>query len=364
MRGVFQILTQAARIGFATAWLAGPVGAQSIRGQVLDAATSSPLASALIEVRSDSGEVLIRRTTDRGGRYFIVLPRAGRYHVSIAAIGYVRRRAQAVDVAAETMILADARLEATSVQLAEVVTRAGGGACRLTPDASARLARVLDAGAEALQVMQATLASGTLRVGAEVIDRTVMLTRRDSLIEDDTLRLEHLSWPLHAVSATVLEATGFATETPGPGGSGWEFFGPDAEVLFAPWFLETHCFDATSSRNNDSLIVSFRPKRRVGARVDIAGRLVFDARTLALQRMEFEHQYLPSSMPRGTVGGEVQFATTRDGTWLPVRWSMRAPMGSESLLTAGTPGGRSIQHRINRIIGRHEVLGRVLLDDR
>jgi hypothetical protein len=344
-----------------------PASAQSIRGQVLDAATAAPLASALIEVRSDSGGTVIRRATDRAGRFFIVLPGPGRYRIGVAAIGYRRRPAEAYDLDAGVRVLEDIRLEATAVQLADLVAQAGNAQCRLSIEASGRVSQVLDAAAEALQIMRATVDAGTLRLRAEWIDRTVLFGRNREVVSADTTRLNQLTWPIQAGAAEALEIRGFALEGGGPGNNGWEFHGPDADVLFSPWFLASHCFDAALSDQGDTLTVAFRPVRIRGDRVDISGRLVFDARTLVLHRMEFEHENLPRGMPSGSVGGAIDFARTADGTWLPVRWGIRAPMGQGPAVVVWSSGGLTTGGRRTvggtRIVGRREVIGRLLLED-
>lgn len=341
--------------------LPAALAAQSIRGQVLDAATSAPIVSALIEVRADSGGTVIRKTTDRTGRYFIVLPGPGRYHIGIAAIGYTRKRSEPLEMIAGVRVLDDVRLQATTVQLAELVTQGSGSKCRLSPEANQRVSRMLDAAGEALKIMRTTIDAGTLQLSAEWLDRTVLFTPGEPLIEADTTRMERLTWPIQAGAAEVLEIRGFATEGAAAASGGWEFFAPDADVLFAPWFLASHCFDASVSDGGDTLTVSFRPVRRQGDRVDIAGRLVLDARTLVLRRLEFEHQNLPRGMPAGSVGGAIDFALTAQGTWLPVRWGIYAPIGRRPDEVISSSGRRMIMGG-TRVVGRREVLGRLLLD--
>ena len=131
MRGLLPVGVLGAVLCFAES-----LSAQSIRGLVVDAATAAPLTSALIEVRSDSGGTVIRRATDRAGRFFIVLPGPGRYHIGVAAIGYRRKPAEVYDLDTGVRVLEDVRLEATAVQLAELVAQAGNAPCRLSAAAS------------------------------------------------------------------------------------------------------------------------------------------------------------------------------------------------------------------------------------
>jgi hypothetical protein len=172
-----------------------------------------------------------------------------------------------------------------------------------------------------------------------------------------------LPWPLATRHGAALEAEGFASSSTAEGTTGWEFHGPDAEVLFADWFVQSHCFGVAQGRG-DTLALTFRPARRNDGRVDIAGRLLLDARTLALQRIEFEHQGLPPGMPAGSVSGWVQFASDTAGTWLPVAWMIRAPIAGAPpriVLPSGSVGRTTRMSRIGSAptIGYREVRGEV-----
>jgi hypothetical protein len=327
---------------------------------VIDAASAAPIASALVEVRGDSGDAIIRRSTDRNGNYFIVLPAPGRYHLRFAAIGYIRQVAEPLDLESGVRVLGDVRLDPTRVELTELVTTDTRRGCRTSPEAGTQLSRVLEAAAEALRVMRATVESGALRLRVESVSRTVLQAGRGDRVTADSAVIDGLNWPIEAGAAQTLEIGGFASLGDRARGQGWVFHGPDADVLFSPWFLESHCFDASLATGSDTLVIAFRPARTAGDRVDISGRLLFDARTLVLHRMEFSHENLPRGMPRGSVGGEIRFARTSHDTWLPVEWMMRAPISGGQVRVSTAPGRPQRIVGNPRVIGRRELVGRIL----
>jgi hypothetical protein len=107
-----------AALGLALA--AAPLQAQQadiIRGQVLGP-DSLPVANVLVTATSLTGQVNRTSRTDRNGRYTIVFPGGeGDYWVSFNAIGFSQRRFQVMRTADQEVLIANARLAASTVTL-------------------------------------------------------------------------------------------------------------------------------------------------------------------------------------------------------------------------------------------------------
>lgn len=64
------------------------VPAQTIRGQVLDQATSEPVNSVAVILMDSAGTVLVQQTTPADGRYALAAPAPGTYRLRFLAPGY------------------------------------------------------------------------------------------------------------------------------------------------------------------------------------------------------------------------------------------------------------------------------------
>ncbi len=329
----------------------GLLAGQGVRGSVVDDA-SRPIANALVEVSTPAGEVVGRAATNQGGAYLVRLATAGIYQLRVRAIGYAQVRLAELHVPAEMIELPVVRMIEAVAVLPEVVTRASGGRCRSTPETGRVLAPLLDAAASALEVMEQTLALGRSRHVVEIVQRSALATRRDSIIEADTTRLGGLSWPVVSPGAEELRANGFASAPEGRRGGRWVFYGPDAAVLFSEWFLAGHCFDLIEAEpGSGTIVVRFEPTGR-SDKVRVGGRLVLDQTSLALRELHFHHRNVPGNLPDGAVGGSVHFALGADGAWRPERWRMWAPIA--------LPARAGQLVRLQRNPGTVEVSGRVV----
>jgi hypothetical protein len=120
---------------------------------------------------------------------------------------------------------------------------------------------------------------------------------------------------------------GFMSEGPQVGPI---YFGPDARVLFTDWFLGTHCIsvDTRTGRSDDRtwIVAQFKPAKGTRKSGALNGWLEFNHTSLALRSLNFEFADRPRWAPKSGGGGEIRFARLPGGVWLPVQWSMRAPV--------------------------------------
>ena len=104
---------------------AAPLGAQTLRGTVQDAATHRPLANATIRVGLDSSASRI--TTDSAGSFTVRLSRAGLYTVAATHIGYRREESDTVRVGEGETVTLRIELAENAVTLHPVVVIARHG---------------------------------------------------------------------------------------------------------------------------------------------------------------------------------------------------------------------------------------------
>jgi hypothetical protein len=110
----------AAAAALMLAAFAAPLQAQQadiIRGQVIGP-DSQAVANVLVTATSLTGQVNRTARTDRNGRYTIVFPGGeGDYWVTFNAIGFAQRRFQVLRTADQEVLIANARLSASTVTL-------------------------------------------------------------------------------------------------------------------------------------------------------------------------------------------------------------------------------------------------------
>jgi hypothetical protein len=104
------------------------------------------------------------------------------------------------------------------------------------------------------------------------------------------------------------------------------YYGPDARVMFTPWFLDAHCYriDAPRFKGDTMLVVRFKPAKK-GGPATLSGRFEFDRASLELKLLVFAFSHVPRWVPDGT-GGAIRFARLDEGAWVPAWWRMRAPV--------------------------------------
>ena len=310
----------------AMALLPGTLAGQSIRGRVLDAARQ-PLAGALVELRDPAGKSLGIVLTSPSGAFLLAAPMPGRYRYRIAAIGFQPHPLTTVDVPPDGVVLPDVVLAAMTMRLPDLVALGRGRYCgrgRLSDDL---FVRVLESAHSALQIMEATIATRQVAFEVAVINTRTLYGAVNNVAVADTAIEPLTRWPVQSIDPDTLRQVGFS-RTLDPGNqSTREYYGPDARVLFADWFLDSHCFTVDQPKRKgptDSLVLRFAPARK-GTMVDVGGELVLDAHNLALLRFSFTLHNLPGWMAHEAAGGYMRFAPLGSGLWMTKNWSIWAP---------------------------------------
>jgi carboxypeptidase family protein len=308
--------------------------AQTVRGRVLDQA-SRPLVGALVELRDTSGRSIKIVLTAASGGFLIDAPSPGRYRYRVAAIGYQPQPPRLIDVPANGLQLPDVLLATMAMRLPDLVALGHGRYCSKNSPTDETFDRVLESAHTALQIMEAALNERRVAFEVGIIHTRTLYGTFANFAVADTVVEPLARWPVLSIDPDTLRAFGFSRElSPGDEGTR-EYYGPDARVLFADWFLESHCFTVDKPKKNhsaDTLHVRYAPAHG-SKRVDVAGELVLDAHNLALLQFSFKLRNLPNWMPDEAAGGDMEFSPLKSGLWMTKSWAIWAPI-------AGV-GGRS-----------------------
>ena len=126
MRGVHVNGKQRCRSTIAVAALhlatALPLGAQAVRGRLLEAGTGQPVGAAQVALVSSAGNAVSADQSARTGHFSLRAPRPGTYRVQVRRLGY-RARTESVEVGSRGLEL-DIRLEPLPVSLDPVTVEA------------------------------------------------------------------------------------------------------------------------------------------------------------------------------------------------------------------------------------------------
>jgi hypothetical protein len=102
-------------------------------------------------------------------------------------------------------------------------------------------------------------------------------------------------------------------------------WGPTAEALLSPAFLDTHCFSVT--RNTREVLIGLQFQPLPGRTVtDIRGTLWLDEKSATLRSVEFTYVNLPASAPGSGYGGRAHFERLATGGLFVREWWIRSPV--------------------------------------
>ncbi len=309
-------------------WPVALVG-QSVRGRVLDG-SRRPLIGALVELRDPAGQSLKIVLTTASGAFQFDAPAAGRYLYRVAAIGFQPQPLGPIDVPAVGLVLPDIVLRGMTMRLPDIVALGRGRFCGKSGLADQMFEQLLESAHTALQVMEAAVNDKAIGFQVGIINTKTIYGPYNNFAVADTIVQKLSAWPVLSIDPDTLRAVGFGRMREAGNEGTREYYGPDARVLFADWFLESHCFTLDKPRDKkvapDSLHLRFAPARK-GKLVDVAGELVLDAHNLALLQFSFVLRNLPNWMPDEAAGGYMEFSSLNSGMWMTKSWAIWAPLG-------------------------------------
>ncbi|HEX6534582.1 MAG TPA: carboxypeptidase-like regulatory domain-containing protein [Gemmatimonadaceae bacterium] len=303
--------------------LAGRLGAQVVRGEVVDSGTARPVVGVIVILLDDHGVRRAGALTDDAGRFAVRAPAPGRYTLRLDRIGYASSTSPPLALGAGETVARRLTASAIPISLAALTVR-GDDRCRVRPGEGERSFALWREARKVLEAANLSAESG--RVEARV-------RRYVRLLDPYTLAVRHEE---SAVTVARGERPFVAARSPEElARDGYArrderyttYYAPDAEVLLSDPFAATHCFRALPPDDDHRGLVglAFEPARKRKL-PDVKGVLWLDARTGALTRMEFRHTNLFPQVPPSKYGGELDFARLPSGAWIVRRWWLRFPL--------------------------------------
>lgn len=299
--------------------LAAPLAAQAIDG--IASTGGVPAGYALVLLVDSLGREVGSTLSDTDGRFTLRAPAAGSHRVAVRRVGQRAWLSEPVVLGSTVQPLA-LDLPDQPVRLPDLGPESTGR-CRVRPALGAATMALLDAARTGLGVAEATTQLGSLH--ARIATRLRFLD--PALVpvsEERTETTGRLEWPLATLPPESVAVAGFV----GPLlGGVRDYIGPDARLLGADWFLDTHCFDLViPEAPGDTLVgVSFQPEES-SPRADVRGMLWLDRRTLGFLRLEFRWTGLGAWLPGESAGGDLGFVALPGGGVLLDRWWVRVPL--------------------------------------
>jgi hypothetical protein len=311
-----------------------PLAAQQLLGRAVREVDGTPLLEALIVLLDDRGQERARTVTSPTGGFELRAPGAGRYRLRVQRIGQRGWDTPPFNLAVIQISRPSLRVPDRPFELQELSSSARRPNCAVTLGDASLGANLLEAAQTALAMAEAEMAQGRRSYATQTYHRTVPVAGppEDSLAVQGKLT----GWPIHSADLDSLRAMGFVRgDWPAPSPmnerpeGGPTYFGPDARVLFTDWFLGSHCISVESRTERSggaaTIVARFKPAKGTPKKAALQGALQFD-RALGLRRLTFEFAARPRWAPAGSAAGEIRFARLPDGAWLPVEWTMRAPI--------------------------------------
>ncbi len=311
-----------ARAALLLALASASLGAQAVRGRVVQPDSVSPARGVLIAASDARGKEIARALTNELGEFMLALPGAGRFDVRALRIGYRPTAAPPVTVASGDTAFVRIVLSRDLVRLAAVTVRRSDD-CRARDQGGALVADVWEEARKALLVAQTPRTGVTLIAEWIQYDRQIDSTGRRVLDQVVHLSRSPSDQPFRSHDAALLARDGYVVED----STGVSYFAPDADVLLSESFAATHCFQlADAPLGEPGLIgLAFRPLAAARSRSDIVGTFWIDRASAELRALDFAFTGLPAAAERADPGGRVEFTPLPDGAWLVSRWEIRMP---------------------------------------
>jgi hypothetical protein len=275
-----------------------------------------PIPSALVSLVDGSNRVIREGLSSGSGRIVMSAPR-GSYTVRVRRIGFKPFVSQefALPQSDELVI----QVETERIVLAATRVGASARCGKINPDADA-LAEIWEEVEKSLRSSQLTASDLAPISGLRVYQRRVIDTTALYSLDTTMLRLPGLK-AFGTPDPGAVASLGYVR---GNASTGWEFYGPDEEVLLSDEFAATHCFRIVrDSKRANQVGVAFKPV--AGRRVaDIEGIMWLDEESAVLREVVFSFVNT-GALTRWESGGFTRFARVASGAIIVDEWQLRMP---------------------------------------
>ena len=295
---------------------------QVVRGLLVNAADDTGIGGAMMTLidRSDRAVEQVLTSSNSGG-FELRATEPGQYRLRADRIGYATTFSEFFSLAAGDTLTFQMTSRVEPVSLEGIVAQADRQ-CRIRPEEGLVVARVWEEARKALAAAAWTQERGLYGYEMLRIRRRMDEEGRKVESEDRIYAQGFVPAPYVARQADSLVTGGFARFST----EGSFFWAPDADVLLADSFLDTHCLRIRRSEGRPGALIGLEfepaPEREVA---EIAGTMWLDPVTSRLQWLDFRFVNLnvPSWLMEASPGGRVEFQTLPNGTWIVTSWHLR-----------------------------------------
>ncbi len=294
--------------------------AQTLRGQITDSISRSPLGGAFLTLVDEHGAERARGITNHAGQFSLNAPVPGTYRIRSKRIGFRPYVSSALTLRAGETRSYDAAVDPIPIPLQQVVV-AGERQCDI--EAGASVAALWEEVREALAAVAWSSRAPGYWYDITNFRRELNASGRPLRADSTWREVRYQPVPFASAPVEQLAATGFVDTT----AEEWTYHAPDADVLLSDPFLRTHCFETRAGRGETTGMVglAFVPAR--GRQLpDVAGTLWVDRETSELHHLEFTYTQLPHGLVSPRAGGRVEFLRLPTGAWIVRDWVLRMPI--------------------------------------
>ena len=302
------------------------LASQTVHGQVRESGSNTPVRGSFVVLLDETGRRRVGLLTDSAGRYVIRAPAPGAYRLRVETLGYESVLSDPFTLALEEVRTLSLETRVNALRLPEISVSANQR-CVSNPQNAVQTARVWEEIRKALSVAAWLENEGAASFRVRTFDQ--QLNKRMEAVEYEQMlfRLVDGKRAFRALSADSLSQLGFVQRQ----GDQFSFFGPDAELLISPEFLDQHCFRLQRSPAPGLLGLAFQPMR--GRRVsDIEGTLWIDEKSGELRFLDYRFTNVGFSLDDRFANGRTDFQRLANGAWIVSRWVMTTPVLDESTL--------------------------------
>lgn len=311
------------------------LGAQRVRGVVVDSALSSPIPGVVVSVLDSANRVGARTITDAQGRFNLeVLSSVTR--LRFMRIGY---RLRDVTLGANR----DAEIRFAMERVPPILERVHVSDTELCPGSADRGAafQLWDQARTGLLATIVAREAKPANATTVVFERT--MSPSDEIVRKQTTRMSRGRTTRPFVASFepgAFARFGYMTED----ARGRTFNAPDADVLMHESFASTHCFRlrASDAAHSGQIGLAFAPAPGPGrdTLVDVSGVIWMDAASPQLRTLDFIYTSLELAATAARAGGHIEFRTMSNGVAFIERWVLRLP--SLELVETSLPGSQSV----------------------
>ncbi|MGH7530530.1 MAG: carboxypeptidase-like regulatory domain-containing protein [Gemmatimonadales bacterium] len=343
---------------------ASPVAAaQTVRGQLVDSVTRTPLPGAYLTLIDAAGVERARGITDHAGRFTLAAPAPGTYRVRSKRIGFQPYVSAPLRLEAGRTYRHRAAIDPVPIALEEIVV-AGERQCDLADQGAGgpAVAALWEEVREALTAVAWSARVSGYWYEVTMFERDVTTGGRRVGHDSTWRKTGYQRAPFRSAPAGRLADEGYVVVT----GDDWIYYAPDADVLTSDPFVRTHCFETRIGEDETAGLLGLAfepiPDRPVP---DIAGVLWISEETGELRHLEFAYTDLPQDVVAPRAGGRVEFLRVPSGAWVVRDWVIRMPRAAVRYANYGpdrpvVTGFRESGGRAVRITARD---GRILFGD-